>query len=175
MAELIHLIDDISTPVKLGWLAVLAWSAVQFLWFQHARVEPGAITESVDTDASLAMLARFTRTESDSAEGAASGLLSIAPAMDWVRPPAMSEEPDLGEEAGVALETLLETSSERESDGHACGSMIVTTPTRHLRREPRPVPSPISFESPEMTEASALLGHNVILMTTCDLAVKDRT
>jgi len=152
MAELIHLFDDISTPVKLGWVAALAWGAVQFLWFQRARVEAGeADTEFVNTDGSLAMLARFTGTENVSAEGAASGLLSIAPAMDRVQPPATGEEPDLGEEAGVALETLLETSSERESDGHAGGSMIVTTPTRHLRSVPRPVPSPFSFESSEMT------------------------
>jgi hypothetical protein len=41
MAEVIGLINDISPSVKLGWIGVLAWAAVQFVWYRRARVLPG--------------------------------------------------------------------------------------------------------------------------------------
>ena len=40
MAELIHLVNDISTRVKIGWVVVLVWGAVQFMWYQRARALP---------------------------------------------------------------------------------------------------------------------------------------
>jgi hypothetical protein len=46
MAELIGLINDMSTFVKLAWVGVLAWGAVQFVWYQRARVVPGEIESS---------------------------------------------------------------------------------------------------------------------------------
>jgi hypothetical protein len=46
MADLIGLVNEISTFVKLAWVGVLAWGAVQFVWYQRARVFPDA-TEAV--------------------------------------------------------------------------------------------------------------------------------
>ena len=43
MADLIGLINDISTSVKLEWIGVLAWGAVQFVWYRRARVLPGTV------------------------------------------------------------------------------------------------------------------------------------
>jgi hypothetical protein len=37
MADLINLVNEISTSVKLAWVGVLAWSAVQFVWYRRAR------------------------------------------------------------------------------------------------------------------------------------------
>jgi hypothetical protein len=37
MADLIGLVNEISTSVKLAWVGVLAWSAVQFVWYRRAR------------------------------------------------------------------------------------------------------------------------------------------
>jgi hypothetical protein len=150
MAEFIHLIDDISTPVKLGWLAVLAWGAVQFLWFQRARVEPDQIdTESAEGGWSIAgLLARFKRSQGDDVP-ARSGLLSIAPSMDRIRPDGSSEESDLGEAAGVALETLLENPYGNESPEQAAAPVTAAPPQRHLRSVPRP--PAFSFESSETT------------------------
>jgi hypothetical protein len=93
MAELIHLVNDISTPVKLGWVGVLVWGAVQFMWYQRGR----ALPQDLDVE--------------QASEGwSANRLLSIAPAPDLpVHDP--SGEADLGEAAGVALESLLETNA----------------------------------------------------------------
>jgi hypothetical protein len=41
MADVIGLINDISPSVKLAWIAILAWAAVQFVWYRRARVLPG--------------------------------------------------------------------------------------------------------------------------------------
>jgi hypothetical protein len=41
MAEVIGLINDISPSLRLGWIGVLAWAAVQFVWYRRARVLPG--------------------------------------------------------------------------------------------------------------------------------------
>jgi hypothetical protein len=46
MADLIGLINDISTSVKLGWIGVAVWGTVQFVWFRRARVVPGTAEAS---------------------------------------------------------------------------------------------------------------------------------
>jgi hypothetical protein len=38
MADLIGLVNEISTSVKLAWVGVLAWSAVQFVWYRRAHI-----------------------------------------------------------------------------------------------------------------------------------------
>jgi hypothetical protein len=37
MADLIGVVNEISTSVKLAWVGVLAWGAFQFVWYRHAR------------------------------------------------------------------------------------------------------------------------------------------
>jgi len=92
MAELIHLVNDISTPVKLGWIGVLVWGAVQFMWYQRGR----ALPEDMDVE--------------PASEGwSASRLLSIAPALDLPVHDTSGPGADLGEAAGIALESLLDT------------------------------------------------------------------
>ena len=46
MADVIGLINDISPSVKLAWIGVLAWAAVQVVWYRRARVLPG-VAESL--------------------------------------------------------------------------------------------------------------------------------
>jgi hypothetical protein len=41
MVDLIGLINDISTSVKLGWIGVAVWGTAQFIWYRRARVVPG--------------------------------------------------------------------------------------------------------------------------------------
>ena len=41
MADVIGLINDISPSVKLAWVGVLVWAAVQIMWYQRGRVLPG--------------------------------------------------------------------------------------------------------------------------------------
>jgi hypothetical protein len=38
MADLIGVVNEISTSVKLAWIGVLAWGAVQFVWYRRARI-----------------------------------------------------------------------------------------------------------------------------------------
>ena len=49
MADLIGLVDEISTSVKLAWVGVLAWSAVQFVWYRRARTFAEATESSSNT------------------------------------------------------------------------------------------------------------------------------
>jgi hypothetical protein len=94
MAELIHLVNDISTPVKLGWVGVVLWGAVQFMWYQRGR----ALPEDMDIE--------------PASEGwSTSRLLSIAPARDLPVHDTSGREADLGEAAGIALESLLDTNA----------------------------------------------------------------
>jgi hypothetical protein len=46
MADWIGLINDISPSVKLGWMGVLVWGMVQFVWYRRARIVPGATEAS---------------------------------------------------------------------------------------------------------------------------------
>ena len=46
MADLIGLINDISTSVKLAWIGVLVWGMIQFVWYRRARVVPGTLETS---------------------------------------------------------------------------------------------------------------------------------
>jgi hypothetical protein len=46
MADLIGLINDISTSVKFGWIAVAVWGTVQYVWYRRARVVPGTVEAS---------------------------------------------------------------------------------------------------------------------------------
>jgi len=41
MADVIGLINDISPSVKLAWVGVLVWAAVQIVWYRRGRVLPG--------------------------------------------------------------------------------------------------------------------------------------
>jgi hypothetical protein len=93
MVELIHLINDISTPVKLGWVGVLVWGGVQFMWYQRGRALPEDIEVEPASDLSG---------------------LSIAPEYDPLIPETSGHEADLGAAAGVALESLLDAD---EGDG----------------------------------------------------------
>jgi hypothetical protein len=63
MADLIGLINDISTSVKLAWIGVLAWGAVQFVWYRRARVLPGTV-EASSSRASFPSVTRPPETES---------------------------------------------------------------------------------------------------------------
>jgi hypothetical protein len=46
MADLIGLVNEISTSVKLAWLGVMAWGAVQFVWYRRARTLAEAMESS---------------------------------------------------------------------------------------------------------------------------------
>ena len=107
MVELIHLINDISTTVKLGWAGVLVWGVVQFMWYQRGRVFPEDIdVEPASEEWSIArLLALFKRSSSDTGGQA----LSIAPTFDAPTHETAGDEADLGVAAGVALESLLDT------------------------------------------------------------------
>jgi hypothetical protein len=111
MVELIHLINDISTSVKVGWAGVLVWGVVQFMWYQRGRVLPEDMDVEPASDAwSVArLLALFRRSSEDAGEPvpARSGL-SIAPAFDPPVHQTSAHEADLGAAAGVALESLLD-------------------------------------------------------------------
>ena len=39
MADLIDVVSQISTPVKVGWLICLAWAAMQLEWYRRVRTE----------------------------------------------------------------------------------------------------------------------------------------
>ena len=41
MADVIGLINDISTSVKLAWMGALAWTAIQVMWYRRGRVPAG--------------------------------------------------------------------------------------------------------------------------------------
>ena len=38
MFELMAVIGDLSTPVKVGWTLWFAWGVISFGWYRHARV-----------------------------------------------------------------------------------------------------------------------------------------
>jgi hypothetical protein len=86
MAAFIHLVNDISTPVKLGWAIVLVWSAVQVMWYKRGRlvsseVEPVSETEPVSGGWAAGRLFAAFRRSSDAAEAnPGRSPLSIAPA-----------------------------------------------------------------------------------------------
>jgi hypothetical protein len=117
MAEFINVINDISTPVKFGWLAVVAWGVVQFVWYQRGRVDPAELDAPAETETegwSLArLLARFRRDDADESALANSGSLSIAPTSFDDRHAEAAQDGALGEAAGIALENLL------NDQGHA--------------------------------------------------------
>jgi hypothetical protein len=121
MVEFIQLVNDISTPVKLGWVGVLLWGIVQFMWYQRGR----ALAEDLDVETAsepwsvARLLAVFTRSaEDDAAEQptAWSGL-SIAPALDPPTRETSAHEGDLGAAAGIALESLLDGNEPVRTDG----------------------------------------------------------
>jgi hypothetical protein len=95
MAQFIHLVNDISTPVKLGWLVVGVWSAVQVLWYKRGRIVPGE-TEVVSSSWSAARLfSAFTRSsEGSDAETVTRSPLSIAPARPSVLGVETAETPE---------------------------------------------------------------------------------
>ena len=119
MVELIHLVNDISTPVKLGWVGVLVWGVVQFMWYQRGRALPEDMEVEPASEAwSVARLLAVFKRSSDDADDhvpARSGL-SIAPAFDPPIREASGHEADLGAAAGVALESLLDA-----DEGHETG------------------------------------------------------
>ena len=111
MVELIHLINDISTSVKLGWAGVLVWGVVQFMWYQRGRVLPEDMdVEPASEGWSVArLLALFKRSSDDAGEEMPTrSALSIAPAFDAPIHETSGHESDLGAAAGVALESLLD-------------------------------------------------------------------
>ncbi len=118
MAEFINVINDISTPVKLGWLAVMVWGVVQFVWYQRGRVDPSELELDAAADTategwSLArLLSRFRRDDVDESTMASSGSLSIAPTSVGDHA-GSADAGNLGEAAGIALENLL------DDQGHA--------------------------------------------------------
>jgi hypothetical protein len=124
MAEFVNLIDDISLTVKLGWLGVLLWGALQFVWYQRARVLPGEIDtlKPSPDDRPLEKLLTWFRRSADEDDAAMTrrGPLSIAPANDAsVRvsvPATMQSESVLGEAAGSALENLLDDGAAENRD-----------------------------------------------------------
>ena len=64
MADLIGLVNEISTSVKLAWVGVLAWGAVQFVWYQRARIFSDATEAVSDSGAAVPVrdaTARATR------------------------------------------------------------------------------------------------------------------
>ena len=111
MVELIHLINDISTPVKVGWVGVLVWGVVQFMWYQRGRALPEDMDVEPASEAWSAarLLALFKRSSDDAEEHVPvrSGL-SIAPSYDRSIHETSGHEADLGAAAGVALESLLD-------------------------------------------------------------------
>jgi hypothetical protein len=116
MVELIHLINDISAAVKLGWVGVLVWGVVQFVWYQRGRVLPEDMdVEPASEGWSVArLLALFKRSSDDAEEGVpARPRLSIAPAFDPpIHDTSGHEAADLGAAAGVALESLLDADND---------------------------------------------------------------
>jgi hypothetical protein len=83
MADLIGLINDISTSVKLAWIGVLAWGAVQFVWYQRARVLPGTAEGSSSRSSSEYQFPSVTRPhETDSIEIPAPQVPGMAAAVD---------------------------------------------------------------------------------------------
>lgn len=111
MVELIHLINDISTTVKLGWAGVLVWGVVQFMWYQRGRVLPEDMdVEPASEEWSIArLLALFKRSSGDAGEEVPTrSALSIAPAFDAEVHETSGPDGDLGTAAGVALESLLD-------------------------------------------------------------------
>jgi len=112
MLEMIHLINDISASVKLGWVGVLVWGVVQFVWYQRGRVLPEDVdVEPASEGWSVArLLALFKRSSDDAEERVPSRSgLPIAPAFDPpIHDTSGHEAADLGAAAGVALESLLD-------------------------------------------------------------------
>jgi hypothetical protein len=108
MVELIHLINDISASVKLGWVGVLVWGVVQFVWYQRGRVLPEDVdVEPASEGWSVARLLALFKRSSDDAEEDVSARwgLSIAPAFDPPIHDTSGQQVDLGAAAGVALES----------------------------------------------------------------------
>ena len=111
MVEFIQLVNDISTPVRLGWVGVLLWGIVQFMWYQRGR----ALAEDMNVETAsepwsvARLLAVFKRSaEDDAAEQPAWSGRSIAPAFDPPTVETSAHEGDLGAAAGIALESLLD-------------------------------------------------------------------
>ena len=69
MVEFINLINDISTAVKLGWVGVLVWCIVQFMWYQRGRALPEDMTAEPASEAwwSVARLFAFFKQSSNNA------------------------------------------------------------------------------------------------------------
>jgi hypothetical protein len=81
MAEFIHLVNDISTPVKLGWAVVLVWGTVQIMWYRHGRIVPGEAQSASGAWSAARLFAALTR----AGEGSQPGRfpLSIAPVRQY--------------------------------------------------------------------------------------------
>ena len=104
--EFVHLIDDISLPVRLGWVGVLVWAAVQIVWYRRGRALPEEIEAQGEPDA----------------WSMGSGSLSIGAALDFPVKKA-PEGSDLGEAAGMALESLVEAGTgDRAPAAHQDGT-----------------------------------------------------
>jgi hypothetical protein len=117
MVEFINLINDISTAVKLGWVGVLVWGIVQFMWYQRGRALPEdmAVEPASEAWSVARLLALFKRSSDDAGEQPpARSALSIAPAFDPPIHETSGREADLGAAAGIALERLLDAD---EGDG----------------------------------------------------------
>jgi hypothetical protein len=138
MVEFIHLINDISTSVKLGWAGVLVWGVVQFMWYQRGRALPGDIDiDTVSEGWSIGRLLALVRRSPEDADAVPStrSPMSIAPSIDLPIQQAAEPEPDLGAAAGTALENLFEddeplddlSDRRRSSGGRHAGSNSVPT------------------------------------------------
>ena len=117
MVEFINLINDISTAVKFGWVGVLVWGIVQFMWYQRGRALPEDMAAEPASEAwsGARLLALFKRSSDDAGEQPpARSALSIAPAFDPPIDETSGHEADLGAAAGIALERLLDAD---EGDG----------------------------------------------------------
>jgi hypothetical protein len=96
MADLIGLINDISTSVKLAWIGMLVWGAVQFVWYRRARVLPGTAEASSSHSSPGHQFPSVTRPpETESIETPAPQVLGIAAAVDL----------DVFEDAGLPSES----------------------------------------------------------------------
>jgi len=83
MAGLIGLINDISTSVKLAWIGMLVWGAVQFVWYKRARVLPGTVDASSSGLSSGHQFPSVTQPpETESIETPLPQILGIAAAVD---------------------------------------------------------------------------------------------
>jgi hypothetical protein len=83
MAGLIGLINDISTSVKLAWIGMLVWGAVQFVWYRRARVVPGTVDASSGSVSSGYQFPSVTQPpEIESIEMPAPQVLGAAAAVD---------------------------------------------------------------------------------------------